>query len=57
MIDDFDKATFTANQRYIVAVDLDKTNLDCENNLNENDTITDVRLLTLRSSFEKHKNT
>ena len=55
--EDFDKATFIANQRHIIAVDLDKTNLDNDNNFDEDDsnTITQVRLLAWLSKFEKRK--
>ena len=55
--EDFDKTTVIANQRHIVAVDLDKTNLDHDNNFDENDTIVHVRLLTWCGSFEKCNNT
>ena len=55
--EDFDKVTFIANQRHIVAVDLDKTNLDNDNNFDEDDsnTITQVRLLAWLRKFEKPK--
>ena len=55
--EDFDKVTFIANQRHILPVDLDKTNLDNDNNFDEYDpcTIIHVRLLALRSRFKKHK--
>ena len=55
--EDFNKVTFIANQRHIVAVDLDKTNLDNDNNFDEDDsnTITQVRLLAWLSKFEKPK--
>ena len=55
--EDFDKVTFIANQRYIIAVDLDKINLDHDNNFYEDDpdTIIHVRLLAWRSEFRKRK--
>ena len=34
---DFDKVIFIANQRYILTVDLDKINLDNNNNFDEDD--------------------
>ena len=45
--EDFDKVTFIANQTNNFAVDLDKINLDNDNNFYENnpDTIIHVRLL------------
>ena len=45
--EDFDKVTFIANQTNNFAVDLDKVNLDNDNNFYENnpDTIIHVRLL------------
>ena len=54
--EDFDKVTFIANQRYIV-VDLEKINLDNDNNFDEDDTdtIIHVRLLVWRSKFEKRE--
>ena len=53
----FDKVTFISNQRHIIAVDLDKTNLDNDNNFDEDDsnTITQVSLLAWVSKFEKRK--
>ena len=46
--EDFDKATFIANQIHIFAVDLDEINIDNDNNFDEDDadTIIHVRLLT-----------
>ena len=45
--EDFDKVTFIANQRFILAVDLDKVNRDNNNNFYEDDshTIIHVRFL------------
>ena len=42
--EDFDKVTFIANQRHILVVDIDKNNLDNDNNFDEDDldTITHV---------------
>ena len=53
--EDFDKVTFIANERHIIPVDLDKINLDNDNNIGEDDpnTIIHVRLLAWRSKFEK----
>ena len=55
--EDFAKVKFTANQRHIFAVDLDKINLDHNNNLYEDDlhTIFHVRLLALHYKFGKRK--
>ena len=55
--EDFDKVTFIANQRHILAVDLDKINLDNDNNFDEDDpdTIIHVRLLAWHSKYEKRK--
>ena len=52
---DFDKVIFIANQRYILTVDLDKINLDNNNNFDEDDpdTIIQVRLLACHSKFKK----
>ena len=52
---DFDKVIFIANQRYILTVDLDKINLDNNNNFDEDDpdTIIHVRLLACHSKFKK----
>ena len=36
--EDFDKVAFIANQRHILAVDLDKINLDNDNNFDKGDT-------------------
>ena len=46
--EDFDKVTYIANQRHILAVNLDKINLDNDNsfNLDDPDTIDHVRLFT-----------
>ena len=54
---DFDKIKFIANQRYILAVDLNKISLDNDNNFEEDDpsTIIYVRCLAWRSKFEKRK--
>ena len=54
---DFDQATFIANQIHILAAYLEKINLDNNNNFYEDDpdTIIHVRLLALRSYFEKRK--
>ena len=55
--EDFDKASFIANQWYIIPVDLDKINLNNDNNLDENDpdTIIQVELLNGHSKFKKLK--
>ena len=55
--EDFDKVTFIANQRHILAVDLDKINLDSDNKFDEDDpdTIIPVRLLAWHSKIKKHK--
>ena len=55
--EDFDKVTFIACERHILAADLDKINLDNDNNFDEDDpdTIIHVRLLDWRSKFKKHK--
>ena len=47
--EDFDKATIIVNQKHILAVDLEKINLN--NNFDKDD----FRLLTWRSKFEKRK--
>ena len=46
-----------ANQRHILAVDLDKINLDEDNNFDEkdSDTVIHVRLLVLHSKFAVRK--
>ena len=48
----FDKVTFIANERHILAVNLDKLNLDNNNNFYENDpdTIIHFRLLAWRNA-------
>ena len=53
--EDFNKVTFIAYQKHIIAVDLDKINLDNYNNFDEDDleTIIHIRLLAWRSKFEK----
>ena len=53
--EDFDKVTFIAYQKHILAADLDKINLD--NNFNEYDpdTIIHIRLLAWCSKFKKCK--
>ena len=55
--EDFGKIIFVANQRHILAVDLDKINLDNDNNYDEDDagTIIHARPLAWRSKFIKHK--
>ena len=54
---DFDKVIFIANQRYILTVDLDKINLDNNNNFDEDDpdTIILTRFLGWHIKFEKRK--
>ena len=54
---DFNKVTCIANQRHILALDLDKINLDGDNNFIEGDPdfIIHARLLAWHSKFEKHK--
>ena len=54
--EDFDIATFTANQRHVFAVDLDKTNVDEDNDFNEDYPVTTihVRPLAWCSKFAKH---
>ena len=53
----FDKVTFIANQRHILAADLDKINLDNGNNFYEDDpdTIVHVRFLAWCCKFKKRK--
>ena len=53
----FDKVTFIATQRNILAVDLHRINRDNDNELYEDDsdTIIHIRLLTWRINFEKRK--
>ena len=55
--EDFDKVTYIANQRHILAVNLDKINLDNDNsfNLDDPDTIDHVRLFTQQRESTKHK--
>ena len=55
--EDFSKVALVANQRHILAVDLDKVNLDNDNNFDEDDpdTIIRVRLLAWRNKFEERK--
>ena len=50
--EDFDKVTFIANQRNILAADLDKINLDNDNNFDEDDLV-HARLLAWYRKFEK----
>ena len=56
-IEDFNKVSFIACQRHILAADLGKVKLDIDNNFYEDnrDTIMQVRLLAWRSDFKKHK--
>ena len=53
----FSKVTLFATEVGILAVNLDKINLDDDNNIYEDDleTIVHVRFLTCRNKFEKHK--
>ena len=53
--EDFNKVTIIANQKHILAVDLEKINID--NNFDEDDpdTIIHIILLTWRSKFQKRK--
>ena len=53
--EDFDNVTFIANQRLLLALDLDKINLDNDNNFDEGDpdTIIHVGLLAWCSNFKK----
>ena len=55
--EDFDKVTFIATQRNILAVDLDRINRDNDNEFYEDDsdTIIHIRLLTWHINFEKRK--
>ena len=54
--EDFAKVTFTASQRHILVVDLNKINLDNDNfDENDPDTIIHVRLLAWSGKFEKCK--
>ena len=55
--EDFVKATLIASQRHILAIDIDKINLDNDKNFDQDDpgTIIHVRRLDWRSKFKKHK--
>lgn len=55
--EDFDRFKFIANQSYILRVDLDKVNLDNDNEFDENDpdTTVHVRLLAFPGKIEKSK--
>ena len=55
--ENFDKVTFISNQRHVLAVDLDKINLDEDNHFGEDDPDIKihVRLLDWRCKFEKCK--
>ena len=55
--EDFDKLTFIIIQKHILAVDLDKTNLDNDYNSDEDypDIITHVSLLAWHSKFKNSK--
>ena len=55
--EDFDKVTLFACHRHILAVDLDKINLDDDKNFSEDDpdTLIHVRLLAGRNGFKKRK--
>ena len=54
--EDFNKVTFIANERHILAADLDKINLDNDNNFDEDDPYTiNARLLAWQSKFDKCK--
>ena len=55
--ENFDEVTFIVNQRHILAVGLDKINLDNDNNFYEDDpdTIIHVRLLVWCNEFKKRK--
>ena len=53
--EDFNKVTSVANQMDILAVDLDKINLEEDNNFDDDDPDTHNGLLTLHSKFEKSK--
>ena len=50
--EDFNKVTFTANRRHILALDLDEDNSFDED---DPDTVIHVRLLAWCNKFEKHK--
>ena len=53
----FNKVPFIASQRYILAVGLDKINLDEDNHFNEDDNnpIISVRFFAWHSKSEKYK--
>ena len=55
--EDFSKVTFFANEMGILGVDLDKTNLDDDNNFYEDysETVFHVRLLACHNKFESRK--
>ena len=55
--ENFDKVEFIANQRHILAVDLDKINIHNDKNFDENDpdTFIHVRLLAWCNKFKKRK--
>ena len=55
--EDFNKVTFIANQRHILAIDFEKINLDENNNFDKDDpdTIIHVRFLASGSKFEKRE--
>ena len=55
--EDFNKVPYIANQKHIPAVDLDKINLDSDNNFDEDDPdfIIHARLLVWHSKVEKCK--
>ena len=55
--EDFDKVTLFACHRHILAVDLDKVNLDDDKNFSEDDsdTLIHIRLLAGHNGFKKRK--
>ena len=55
--DNFDKVTFIANQGHIYAVELDKINLNNDNNFDKDDpdTIIHVKFLAWCSKFKSAK--
>ena len=55
--EDFVKVTLIASQGHILAVDIDKINLDNDKNFDQDDpgTIIHVRRLDWHSKFKKHK--
>ena len=55
--DDFDKVTFTANQRHVLAAGFDQIYLDHDNNFDEDhtDSIIPVRLFARYIKFQKRK--